>query len=78
VGRGVYETVRRYRQAFELLHVVVREAERYPGIERLTTDPAVVFDTKVDVVIVCTTSSPLAYPMIAAALDAGKFVITAN
>ena len=78
VGRGVYEAVRRYRQAFELHHVVVREAERYAGIECLTTDPSVVFDANVDVVIVCTTGTPLAYPTIAAALNAGKFVITAN
>jgi homoserine dehydrogenase len=78
VGRGVYEAVMRYRQAFELHHVVVREAERYVGIEHLTTDPAVVFDANVDVVIICTTADPLAYPLIAAALNAGKFVITAN
>jgi homoserine dehydrogenase len=57
---------------------VVRDAERYAGIEHLTTDPAVVLDANVDVVIVCTTATPLAYPMITAALNAGKFVITAN
>jgi len=78
VGRGVYYAVRRYRQAFELHHVVVRQPERYVGIEHLTTDPAVVFDANVDVVIICTTANPLAYPLIAAALNAGKFVITAN
>jgi homoserine dehydrogenase len=78
VGRGVYEAVSRYSQAFELHHVVVREAERYAGIEHLTTDPAVVFDANVDVVIICTTANSPAYPLIAAALDAGKFVITAN
>jgi homoserine dehydrogenase len=78
VGRGVYEAVSRYGQAFEVRHVVVREAERYVGIKHLTTDPAVVFDADVDVVIICTTANPLAYPLIAAALNAGKFVITAN
>jgi homoserine dehydrogenase len=78
VGRGVYEAVRRYGQAFEVRHVVVREVERYVGIEHLTTDPAVVFDANVDVVIICTTANPLVYPLIAAALHAGKFVITAN
>jgi homoserine dehydrogenase len=78
VGRGVYEAVRRYRQAFELHHVVVREAERYVGIDHVTTDPAVVFDANVNVVIICTTANTLAYPLIAAALNAGKFVITAN
>jgi homoserine dehydrogenase len=78
VGRGVYEAVRRYGRAFEVRHVVIREAERYIGIEHLTTDSAVVFDANVDVVIICTTADPLAYPLIAAALNAGKFVVTAN
>ncbi|HWG70389.1 MAG TPA: hypothetical protein VN692_13330 [Steroidobacteraceae bacterium] len=78
VGRGVYEAVRRYTQAFELRHVVVREAERYAGVEHLTTDPAVIFEANVDVVIICTTANPLSFPLIAAALNAGKFVITAN
>jgi homoserine dehydrogenase len=78
VGRGVYEAVRRYTQAFELHHVVVREAERYVGIEHVTTDLAVVFDANVKVVIICTSADAIAYPLIAAALDAGKFVVTAN
>jgi homoserine dehydrogenase len=78
VGRGVYEAVRRYGRAFEVRHVVIREAERYVGIEHLTTDSAVVFDANVDVVIICTTANRLAHPLIAAALNAGKFVITAN
>jgi homoserine dehydrogenase len=78
VGRGVYETVRRYPQSFELRHVVVREALRYADVERLTTDPSVVFDPDVDVVIICTPGTPHAYPLIASVLAAGKFVITAN
>jgi homoserine dehydrogenase len=78
VGGGVYDAVRRYAQAFELRHVVVRQPERYTGIEHLTTDPSVVFDADVDVVIICTPSDAHAYPLIAAALNAGKFVITAN
>jgi homoserine dehydrogenase len=78
VGRGVYEAVRRYGRAFEVRHVVIREAERYVGIEHLTTDSAVVFDANVDVVIICTAANRLAHPLIAAALNAGKFVITAN
>ena len=78
VGRGVYEAVRRYGRAFEIRHVVIREAERYVGVEHVTTDSAVVFDANVDVVIICTTANPLAQLLIAAALNAGKFVITAN
>lgn len=78
VGRGVYEAVRRYPQTFELHHVVVREAERYAGVEHLTTDPAVILGGAIDVVIICTTATRVAYPLIASALNAGKFVITAN
>jgi len=78
VGRGVYEAVRRYRQSFDLRHVVVRDVESYTDVEHLTADPSVVFDPEVDVVIICTTGTHLAYPLIASALDAGKFVITAN
>lgn len=78
VGRGVYETVKRYPQSFALRHVVVRDVERYPTIEHLTTDPSVIFDDTVGVVIVCFPGTVLAYPLIAAALNAGKFVITPN
>jgi hypothetical protein len=51
-GRGVYEAVRRYSQAFDLQSVVVREAERCVGIQHLTTDPAVALDANVNVVII--------------------------
>ena len=78
VGRGVYEAVGRYKQAFELHHVVVRKPERYVGIAHLTTDPTAVLGDDVDVVIICTSDNPRAYPLIASALNAGKFVITAN
>lgn len=78
VGRGVYEAVRRYDRAFEVRHVVIRETERYVGIEHLTTDSEVVFEADVDVVIICTTANPSANSLMAAALNAGKFVITAN
>jgi homoserine dehydrogenase len=77
VGRGVYEAVRRYPQSFTLRHVVVRDADRYPDVEHLSTDPSIVLEA-VDVIIVCIPATPLAYPLIASALNAGKFVITAN
>ena len=78
VGRGVYETLKRYPKAFEIRHVVVRELERYAGVECLTTDPEAVLDPLVNVVIVCFGGTILAYPLIVAALSAGKFVVTAN
>jgi homoserine dehydrogenase len=78
VGRGVYERVKRYGAAFELRHVVVREVENYPGVEQVTADGSVVLGPEVDVVIVCTPASAGACSLIATALEAGKFVITAN
>jgi homoserine dehydrogenase len=78
VGRGVYETVKRYPATFEIRHVVVREVERYPDVHPLTTDAAVALDAAVDVVVVCFGGTTLAYPLIAASLNAGKYVVTAN
>jgi homoserine dehydrogenase len=78
VGRGVCETLKRYPEVFEIRHVVVREVERYPDVEHLSTDPSVIFDDSTDVVIVCFGGITMAYPLIAAALSARKFVITAN
>jgi homoserine dehydrogenase len=78
VGRGVYETVRRYPQAFEIRHVIVREAGRYAGIDRLTTDSALALEDAIDVVIVCLPGTYLAYLLIESALSMGKFVITPN
>jgi homoserine dehydrogenase len=78
VGRGVYETVKRYPQAFEIRHVVVRDGARYPDVGHLSTDPSSVLDEAVDVVIVCFPGTALSYPLIMAALSAGKYVITPN
>jgi homoserine dehydrogenase len=78
VGRGVYETLKRYAPAFEVRHVLVRNVERYPDVEHLTIEPSVVINEDIDVVIVCFGGVTLAYSLIAAALSAGKFVITAN
>jgi homoserine dehydrogenase len=78
VGRGVYESVRRYPQTFDLRNVVVREVERYMDVEGLTSNPSMILDPDVNVVIICTPSTPATYAFIATALSAGKFVITAN
>jgi homoserine dehydrogenase len=78
VGRGVYDTIRRYRETFELSHVVVRDIARYPDIEHVTMDPSCVIDDEVDVVIVCYPDTTYAYSFMSAALNAGKFVITPN
>ena len=78
VGRGVYESIRRYSEVFELHHVVVREVGRYADVERITADASVLVAPYIDVVIICTTSTPQIPTLIEAALGAGKFVITAN
>jgi homoserine dehydrogenase len=78
VGRGVYETVKRYPERFEISHVIVREPERYPKIGPLTTDAAVALNEDIDVVVVCIGGVPFAYPLIMASLNAGKYVVTAN
>jgi homoserine dehydrogenase len=78
VGRGVYETVKRYPQAFEISHVIVREAGKYPGVDHLTTDSALALEEGVDVVIVCFPGTYLASLLIDSALSMGKFVITPN
>jgi homoserine dehydrogenase len=74
----VYETVKRYPRAFEIRNVIVREASKYSGIDRLTTDSALALDDAVDVVIVCFPGTYLAYLLIESALSMGKYVITAN
>ena len=78
VGRGVYETIKRYPEKFEIRHVVVREVDRYPNVERLTTDAAVALGADIDVVVVCFGGINLAYPLVSASLNSGKFVVTAN
>jgi|HubBroStandDraft_1064217.scaffolds.fasta_scaffold00179_2 homoserine dehydrogenase len=78
VGFGVYKTIKRYPEAFEILHVVVRAPERYPHIDRLTTDAAVALDPAVDIVVVCCGGQSFAYSVILASLNSGKYVVTAN
>jgi homoserine dehydrogenase len=78
VGRGVYETLKRYPNHFDIRHVVVRTVDRYPDIPEVSADPSLGLKDSVDVVVVCFGGVALAYPLIAAALLANKFVVTAN
>jgi homoserine dehydrogenase len=78
VGRGVYETLKRYPGRFEIRCVVVRDVEKYQGVEHLTTDASLALDARVDVVVVCFGGVANVYPLIAAALSKGKYVVTAN
>jgi homoserine dehydrogenase len=78
VGLGVYKTLKRYFKAFEILHVVVRAPERYPQIDRVTTDAGVALDSAVDIVVDCSSGKTFSYSLILASLNAGKYVVTAN
>jgi homoserine dehydrogenase len=78
VGRGVYETLKRYPNHFEIRHVLVRTVDRYPEIPEVSADPSLGLKDSVDVVVVCFGGIAQAYPLIAAALLANKFVVTAN
>ena len=78
VGRGVYDTLRRYPQTFELCHVVVGDVAKYADIAQATTDASVVLDESIDIVVEAVGGVGLPYPLVMAALAAGKFVVTAN
>jgi homoserine dehydrogenase len=78
VGRGVYETLKRYPNHFEVRHVLVRTVDRYLEIPEVSADPSLGLKDSVDVVVVCFGGIDQAYRLIAAALRADKFVVTAN
>jgi homoserine dehydrogenase len=78
VGRGVYDQLQRYRDVFEIRHVVVNDLAKYPDIPERTTDYSRVLDDTIDIVIECFGGVGLSYRLIAAALMAGKYVVTAN
>jgi homoserine dehydrogenase len=78
VGRGVYESVKRYPDRFEVTQVIVRDIDRYAGVDHVSADLSLALAETVDVVIVCFGGVEIAHRLIAAALTAGKFVITAN
>jgi homoserine dehydrogenase len=78
VGRGVYDALKRYPQAFDIRHVVVGQLANYPDIPERTNDRAIVVDDAIDIVVECFGGVGYPYPLISAALDQGKFVVTAN
>lgn len=78
VGRGVYETLKRYPEIFEVRHVIVRHLERYPEIAELSADSSAALRDTVDIVVVCFGGDTEAYSLIQSALQAGKYVVTSN
>jgi homoserine dehydrogenase len=78
VGRGVYERLKSYPDRFKAVHVIVRDLKKYTEVDEATDNLAVALDSDVDVVIVCFGGTALAYQLMSAAANAGKFVVTAN
>ncbi len=77
VGRGVYESMKRYPRTFEICHVVVSQSEKHLDIEKRTLDTRVAAGDSVDVIVECF-GGMTPYPLITEALADGKFVVTAN
>jgi homoserine dehydrogenase len=78
VGRGVYERLQQYRGVFEIRCVVVSDLAKHPDIPERTIDVCLILDDSIDIVIECFGGVGLPFRMIAAALSAGKHVVTAN
>jgi homoserine dehydrogenase len=78
VGRGVYESLKRYPARFEIRHVLVRDLAKYPDIPEATSNWSVLMQDSIDLVIECIGGVETAFPSIATALAAKKFVVTAN
>ena len=77
VGRGVYQLLKYYPGTFEISHVVVADAAKHIDIPERTTDHRVASIHSVDVIVECL-GGMTPYPLIAAALARGQYVVTAN
>src|SRR5215469_54052 len=80
VGLGVYRTLATHPESFDILHIAVRRLHREDGTPRnlLTQDPWQVIDSDCDLVVELIGGMSPAKELMAAALRAGKHVITAN
>jgi homoserine dehydrogenase len=78
VGRGVYEILKHYPERFEICHVIVSNLNKHQDVVEATTDQRVLLDASIDIVVECLGGIGQPYPLIAAALAQGKFVVTAN
>jgi len=78
VGRGVYESLKRYPTRFEIRHVLVRDLAKYADIPEATNDWSLGLQDSIDLVIECIGGVESAFLLIANALSAKKFVVTAN
>jgi homoserine dehydrogenase len=80
VGLGVYRTLAAHPELFEITRIAVRRLRRDDGTPRalLTQDPWQVVDSNCELVVELIGGLSPAKELIAAALRAGKHVITAN
>lgn len=80
VGLGVYRTLAAHPESFEITAIAVRRLHREDGTPRtlLTQDPWQVIDSDCELVVELIGGLSPAKELIAAALRAGKHVITAN
>jgi homoserine dehydrogenase len=80
VGLGVYRTLAAHPESFEITGIAVRRLDRDDGTPRrlLTQDPWEVVDSDCKLVVELIGGLSPARELIAAALRAGKHVITAN
>lgn len=80
VGLGVYRTLAAHPESFEITRIAVRRLRRDDGTPRalLTQDPWQVIDSNCELVVELIGGLSPAKELIAAALRAGKHVITAN
>jgi homoserine dehydrogenase len=77
VGRGVYELLKHYPRTFEIAHVVVRDVEKHSDIPERTSEVQMAADNSIDVIVECF-GGTAAYPVVAAALENNKYVVSAN
>jgi homoserine dehydrogenase len=80
VGLGVYRTLAAHPESFEITRIAVRHLDRDDGTPRklLTQDPWEVIDSPCELVVELIGGQSPPKELIAAALRAGKHVITAN
>jgi homoserine dehydrogenase len=77
VGRGVYQILKHYPGTFEICHVVIRDTDKHIDIPEKTTDHRVASIQSIDIIVECF-GGMTPYPLIAAALARGQYVVTAN
>jgi homoserine dehydrogenase len=77
VGRGVYELLKHYPRTFQIVYAVVRDVDKHGDIPERSSEVHTADDDSIDVIVECF-GGMAAYPVIAAALQNDKYVVSAN